>query len=112
MFSSTRYFPLVKYLQNWISNGRPLFIVPLPREKGFEIMFTQWNSNNWFITTLAEYKEKGPGADPIIELQFFTELLEKNVVLMKGEIKTKQLKVLEVQMLVNQLQIFYNNEQV
>ena len=52
-------------------------------------------------------------AKPVVNIQFFTELASsKQVVLMRGDINTDQLQTQHVQALINQLQIFYTNDEV
>lgn len=55
----------------------------------------------------------GDFAKPVISLQFFTELANsKELILMRGDIHTKQLTPSHAQTLINQIQIFYLNDEV
>jgi len=90
----------------------PMFVLPVPRKSGYETMLLQYKDNCWIVTTLFEFREKGNLADPVVDVRFFDELAEsKELVLMRGMIHTDQLTSHLVQALVNQLQIFYTNDE-
>ncbi|KAI8871259.1 ATP11-domain-containing protein [Ramicandelaber brevisporus] len=90
------------------STKHPLFVLPLPRSvnqpeglsfesssnnqdaasssEGMDVYYLQFQFNQCFITSLAEYKAKGASARPHLTLTFYTELAkDKDIVLMRGE---------------------------
>ncbi|KAJ3222305.1 hypothetical protein HK099_002455 [Clydaea vesicula] len=92
----------------------PMFIIPLPREQGYEFFYLQFEGNRTFFTSLLEFKTKQENAKPYLVLTNFTELKDtKNIVLMQGEIDVgeingkQKLTNIEAQTLVYQMQNFY-----
>lgn len=96
-----------------IDNGSkyPTFILPLPRENGYEFILVQFSSNEIHMTPLLWYqthKENAPECMTIVHYEDFKE--SKNVVLMRGQFDIKSLTVQEAQCLANQLQLYYTQD--
>ncbi|KAI8835890.1 ATP11 protein-domain-containing protein [Chytridium lagenaria] len=86
----------------------PFFVLPLPRESGYEFFFMQIYKSNVFFTPLLEYKTKQENARPHLVLTHFDELADsKKMVLMNGEIVSKVLTADDAKLLVYLLQMFY-----
>jgi len=84
------------------------FILPLPRDSGYEFVFTQFHNDDFHITTLANYQAHQENAPECLCLVHYTELQGKGLVLMKGEYDTNVLSPREAQYLANQLQLYYS----
>lgn len=90
------------------------FILPLPRNEGYEMHFIQWSfvgpkTTHCMFTTVAEYKLHQEYAKPHTVLSFHQELAEsKGVVLMNGTLESDAgLSMDEVQLLILNMQRFY-----
>lgn len=70
-----------------ISRQYPIFILPLPRDDGFEFILLKFDNDTIFFTPLAEFQKSGEQSRPHIIINHYTELLEsKELVLMSGEV--------------------------
>eukprot|EP00842_Homolaphlyctis_polyrhiza_P005424 jgi/Hompol1/5883/HPOL_000182-RA len=91
----------------------PIFVLPLPRNGGYELYFMQFSGHQIYYTTLLEYKTHGTASKPSLVLTHFDDLAEaKSIVLMVGELgdglaKNSNLSLVEAQNLVYQTQLFY-----
>ncbi|KAJ3190316.1 hypothetical protein HDU85_000611 [Gaertneriomyces sp. JEL0708] len=89
----------------------PLFIVPLPRNEGYEFFLLQFSGDQVYFTPLLEYKTHRENARPHLVITHYPDLAEeKDVVLMVGELGDPERKFLtlqEAQNLVYQMQLFY-----
>ncbi|KAJ3298743.1 hypothetical protein HK104_010308 [Borealophlyctis nickersoniae] len=92
----------------------PLFILPLPRNEGYEFFLLQFSGHQTYFTPLLEYKTHRENARPHLVLTHYVDLMDsKNVVLMVGECGDGQpgsrsvLGLAEAQNLVYQMQLFY-----
>ncbi|KAI9101001.1 ATP11 protein-domain-containing protein [Phlyctochytrium arcticum] len=89
----------------------PVFVLPLPRNEGFEFFFMQFSNTQVYFTPLLEYKTRGENARPHLVLTHYADLKEeKGIVLMAGELGEPERKILtlpEAQNLVYQMQLFY-----
>eukprot|EP00051_Salpingoeca_urceolata_P022560 m.371654 g.371654 ORF g.371654 m.371654 type:complete len:335 (-) comp19991_c0_seq44:8758-9762(-) len=89
----------------------PLFVVPLPREEGYEFQFLEFKGDYGAFTPLLEYKTHQENARAVLTLTFYTELKDSHgLVLMRGEIDTDRINAMESQCLVNQFQLYYNDK--
>ena len=87
----------------------PAFLLALPKNEGFEFVYTQNQFSTLLFTKLSSFQLHRENAPIILSLQFYTELMEsKQIVLMRGEYDSDCLSPMEAQTLVNQHQIFYN----
>lgn len=90
------------------SKQYPIFLLPLPRDQGYEFFLVQFHLNEVHITSLLAYQVHKENAPECLKLVHFTEYMEKyNSVLMRGEFNKTVLNQLEVTCLINQLQLFY-----
>ncbi|RKO97057.1 hypothetical protein CXG81DRAFT_9414 [Caulochytrium protostelioides] len=65
----------------------PTFVLPLPRDGGWEFVLMEWQGRVLSFTPLVEYKAHGAAARPHLVVTHFTELAQdKGLVLMAGEI--------------------------
>jgi len=87
----------------------PVFLLALPKNGGFEFIYTQGQFSTLLFTKLSSYQLHGENAPVILSLRFYTDLSEsKQIILMRGEYDPDSLSPIEAQSLVNQHQIFYN----
>ncbi|KAJ3096321.1 hypothetical protein HDU97_006022 [Phlyctochytrium planicorne] len=86
----------------------PFFVLPIPRDSGYEFFFMQVAKGNLYFTPLLEYKTKQEHARPHLVLNHFDEFADsKGIVLMNGEIFSKVLKPDDAKILVYLTQMFY-----
>lgn len=86
----------------------PTFLLPLPRNKGYEFIVLQFHGNDIHLTPLLWYQTHKENAPECLTLVHYTDLREsKGIVLMKGEYDVKTINVQEAQCLVNELQLYY-----
>ncbi|KAI8815578.1 ATP11 protein-domain-containing protein [Fimicolochytrium jonesii] len=101
------------FYEKLMKRGRefPLFILPLPRNQGYEFFMLQFSGHQVFFTPLLEYKTHRENARPHLILTHYTDLSPtKDVVLMVGELGDPDRTVLtlpEAQNLVYQMQMYY-----
>ncbi|KAK6635341.1 hypothetical protein RUM44_000592 [Polyplax serrata] len=89
------------------------FLLPIPRTQGYEFIMCQFAANEVHFTPLIAYQTHKENAPECLTLTFYPDLQdEKGIVLMKGEYDTDILNCQEAQCLVNELQLYYsqNNE--
>ncbi|KAH8306307.1 hypothetical protein KR018_007386 [Drosophila ironensis] len=85
----------------------PVFLLPLPRSEGFEFFMLQFAANTVHFTPLLAYQVHHENAPECLTLVHYTEVEDKDVVLMRGEYDTNVLTAQEAQCLANELQMFY-----
>ena len=87
----------------------PMFVLPLPRDDGYELFLMQFAGHQIFYTTLADYQKNKEGARPHLIVTHYPELKQdKQVVLMVGEVAVENaIKLSDAQNLVYQTQLFY-----
>ena len=56
----------------------PLFLYPLPQEDSWALYVGQWRGRSLLVTPLADYQRCGAGAEVVVVLQHFDELLESH----------------------------------
>jgi len=84
------------------------FLLPIPRESGYEFILTQFSGDEVHFTPLANYQVHKENAPECLALVHYTDLQDKlNIVLMKGDYDTNVLNGREAQYLANQLQLYY-----
>lgn len=65
----------------------PVFVLPLPRDEGFEFFYMQFQGHQIFFTSLLEYQTNKESARPYLTVHHYTDLIDsKNIVLMMGEV--------------------------
>lgn len=86
----------------------PTFLLPIPRSQGYEFIMCQFLTNEVHFTPLIAYQTHKENAPECLTLTFYSDLQEeKGIVLMKGEFDTNILNAQEAQCLVNELQLYY-----
>ncbi|KAI9034533.1 ATP11 protein-domain-containing protein [Hyaloraphidium curvatum] len=89
------------------------FILPLPRDKGFEFFLLQFQPPQQILfTSLHAYQTLGPSCRPYLTLTLYPDLLDaKGIALMRGEVDAevlgKQMGVEEARMLALYMQAYY-----
>ncbi|KAJ3022939.1 ATP synthase mitochondrial F1 complex assembly factor 1 [Thoreauomyces humboldtii] len=87
----------------------PMFVLPLPRDSGYEFFVMQFAGHQVFFTPLLEYQTHVENARPMLVITHHTDLAaDKGIVLMRGDpADPKQLTLPQAQNLVYQMQMFY-----
>jgi len=85
----------------------PVFIFPLPRDQGYEFIMHQFAGNTIHFTPLLSYQVHKENAPECLNIVHYTEFRDRGIILMRGEFDTKIINALEAQCLVNQLQMYY-----
>lgn len=90
----------------------PQFLIPLPRDKGFEFFILQFQNNQIHFTSLHAYQTLGPSCRPYLTLTHYPELRDsKGVVLMRGEVDAavlgKEMGMDEAKLLALYMQAYY-----
>lgn len=86
------------------------FILPLPREQGYEFMLLQWAGHECHLTPLISYQAHGAEAPSILTMVYFDEFLSsKKIALEMVEIDANQLKPEEAQYLIHLVKQYYIN---
>lgn len=94
-----------------IASEYPTFILPLPRENGYEFILTQFAGTEVHMTPLLWYQTHRENAPECMTIAHFLELKEsKDIVLMRGQFDTKSISAQEAQCLANQLRLYYTNK--
>jgi ATP synthase F1 complex assembly factor 1 len=88
----------------------PTFLLPLPRENGYEFIMCQFYGSEIHMTPLLWYQTHKENAPECLTMIHYTELRDKGIILMRGEFDTKLLQVHEAQCLANELQLYYCND--
>ena len=89
----------------------PTFLLPLPRERGYEFIMVQFHGLEVHMTPLLWYQAHKENAPECLTMIHYCELKDsKGIVLMRGEFDTKSIQVHEAQCLANELQMYYSSE--
>ncbi|XKL65731.1 hypothetical protein PGB90_009151 [Kerria lacca] len=68
------------------SKIHPIFLLPLPRNQGYEFIMLQFTENEIHFTPLISYQMHKENAPECLTMIYFSEFADnKNIVLMKGE---------------------------
>jgi ATP synthase F1 complex assembly factor 1 len=87
------------------------FLLPLPRDHGYEFIMSQFYGTKIYMTPLLWYQVHKENAPECLTMIHYTELMDsKDIVLMKGEIDIKSINVQEAQCLANELQMYYSSD--
>ncbi|KAL6445497.1 hypothetical protein ACFW04_000815 [Cataglyphis niger] len=87
------------------------FLLPLPREHGYEFIMCQFYGSEVHMTPLLWYQTHKENAPECLTMTHYTELRDdKSIILMRGEFDTNLLQVHEAQCLANELQLYYCND--
>lgn len=85
----------------------PVFLLPLPRSQGFEFFVLQFAANTIHFTPLLCYQVHKENAPECLNMVHYTELRDRDLILMRGEYDSNVINAQEAQCLVNQLQLYY-----
>lgn len=89
----------------------PLFLLPLPRDQGYEFILCQFSGNEVHFTPLISYQTYKENAPECLTIVYYPDLKEsKGLVLMRGEFNKDILTAIEAQCLANELQLYYGEE--
>jgi len=89
----------------------PIFLLPLPRDQGYEFIMLQFNGNEVHFTPLISYQTHKENSPECLTLVYYPDLKDtKGLVLMKGEFNKDVLTPIEAQCLANELQLYYGEE--
>lgn len=89
-------------------NKYPIFLLPLPRDHGYEFIVIQFAGTEIHMTPLLWYQTHKENAPECLTMVHYNELRDSHgVVLMRGEFDKKVLNVQEAQCLANELQLYY-----
>lgn len=89
------------------AKDHPIFILPIPRNQGYEFILHQFSGNTIHFTPLLCFQVHKENAPECLNVTHYTEFKEKGLILMRGEYDTKVLSPQEAQCLINQLQLYY-----
>jgi ATP synthase F1 complex assembly factor 1 len=98
-----------------MTRGRacPMFVLPLFRNIGFVNMVLQFQSGYVLYSSLREYQKIGEFASPYLTLSHFTELeRSKGVVLMRGEVNTKEIDKGQAKEIIRLMYKFYLDDKL
>jgi ATP synthase F1 complex assembly factor 1 len=85
-----------------------MFLMPLPREEGYEFMLCQWSGNECHFTPLINYQAHGENAPSVITAVYFDDLMKtKQMILETAEVDFQVLKMEEAKFLMHQLHKYY-----
>ena len=84
------------------------FLLPLPRNQGYEYFVVQFEGKEAHFTSLCNYQVYGENSPECLNLVYYTEILEdKDIVLMLGQYDTNALTYGEASCLSVQLFLYY-----
>lgn len=86
----------------------PTFLLPLPREEGYEFILAQWNGPECHFTPLINFQAHGENAPTTMTTVYFDELLEsKKISLEMSEVDQRHLNVEEARFLIHVMKQYY-----
>lgn len=89
----------------------PVFVLPLPRNQGYEFIVCQFSGNEIHFTPLISYQTHKENSPECLTMVYYPDLKDsKGLVLMKGEFNKDVLTAIEAQCLANELQLYYGEE--
>ena len=84
------------------------FLLPLPRNQGYEFFVVQFDGKEAHFTSLYNYQVYGENSPEFLNLVHYTEILEtKGLVLMSGDYDTNLITYEEASFLALQLVLYY-----
>ncbi|XP_034251271.1 ATP synthase mitochondrial F1 complex assembly factor 1-like isoform X2 [Thrips palmi] len=94
-------------------SNHPTFLLPLPRQHGYEYFVSQSCGNEFHFTPLINYQTFKENAPECLALTHFTELAnDKDIVLMQGEFNDDVLNISEAMCLTNQIHRYYGENDI
>ncbi|CAH2085896.1 unnamed protein product [Euphydryas editha] len=88
----------------------PTFLFPLPRSQGYEFIMCQSYGHAVHFTPLLAFQVHKENAPECLTMVHYTELIEKGIVLMRGEYDKNVLNGKEAQCLANEFQMYYSGK--
>uniref|UniRef100_A0A1B6CZN3 ATP synthase mitochondrial F1 complex assembly factor 1 n=1 Tax=Clastoptera arizonana TaxID=38151 RepID=A0A1B6CZN3_9HEMI len=89
----------------------PIFLLPLPRNQGYEFIVCQFSANEVHFTPLISYQTHKENSPECLTIVYFPDLRDKkNIIFMKGEYNKDIINGMEAQCLANELQLYYGEE--
>ncbi|CAB4010194.1 ATP synthase mitochondrial F1 complex assembly factor 1 [Paramuricea clavata] len=89
----------------------PIFIYPIPRNEGYELMVGEFLEDQVYLTSVINYQTLGENSPWLIAFTHFTELKEsKGIVLMVAEVDTNHLATHEAMFIANLIQLYYGTD--
>ncbi|KAG4067116.1 hypothetical protein HA402_000107 [Bradysia odoriphaga] len=88
----------------------PIFIFPLPRSEGFEFFLAQFAQNTVHFTPLLCYQVHKENAPECLNMVHYIEFADQGIILMRGEFDKNVINPQEAQCLINQLQLYYSQD--
>ena len=89
----------------------PIFIYPVPRNEGYELMVGEFSEDQFYLTSVIHYQTLGENAPWLIAFTHFTELKEsKGIVLMVGEVDAQHIATHEAMFIANLIQLYYGTD--
>lgn len=86
----------------------PTFLLPLPRDEGFEFILAQWNGPEVHFTPLINFQAHGENAPSTMTTVYFDELLDsKKISLEMSEVDQRHLNVHEARFLIHVMKQYY-----
>ncbi|KAF6217042.1 hypothetical protein GE061_001395 [Apolygus lucorum] len=100
-----------KEFEDFVHNCRryPIFLVPLPRNDGFEFFMVQFQEDEFHFTPLILYQKYREDSPESLCVSYFTDL-PQDIVLFLGEYNKKVVTPLEATCLLNSIQLFYHSQ--
>lgn len=84
------------------------FLLPLPRDEGFEFILAQWNGPECHFTPLINFQAHGENAPTTMTTVYFDELLDsKKISLEMSEVDQRHLNVSEARFLIHVMKQYY-----
>lgn len=86
----------------------PMFVLPIFRNIGFQNMVLQFQNDHVLYSSLREFQKIGEFATPYLTLTHYQEFSQsKNIVLMRGEVNTKEIDKQQAKETVEIMYRFY-----
>ena len=86
----------------------PTFLFPLPKDKGYEFVLSQFEGNRCFFTSLINFQVHGENAPWQFCMTFYSEMKDtKGIVLMTSEVDQTTMNIFEAQCLAQLQKLFY-----
>ncbi|KAI8508934.1 ATP synthase mitochondrial F1 complex assembly factor 1 [Branchiostoma belcheri] len=90
------------------TNMCPTFLLPMPREQGYEFFLLQFSGHECHFTPLISFQAHKENAPSCIQMVHYPDLADnKGIVLMRAEVDTKILTTVEAKFLVDQMTMYY-----
>ncbi|KAJ9582667.1 hypothetical protein L9F63_022988 [Diploptera punctata] len=88
----------------------PIFLFPLPKDKGYEFILCQFSGHEAHFTPLINYQTHKENAPECLTMTHYVDVKDKGLVLMRGEYNKDVINGMEAQCLANQLHLYYGQD--